>query len=85
MANPYVNKVIINGVTKIDLSNDTVAAAHLESGYTAHDKSGAQITGTLVKGIVPSGSQTKTANGTYDVTTLAQLIVAIPVYDGTVM
>lgn len=31
-----------------------------------------------------SGSQTKTANGTYDVTTLAQLVVAIPVYDGSV-
>ena len=30
-----------------------------------------------------SGSDTKTANGTYDVTNLAQLIVAIPVYDGS--
>lgn len=29
------------------------------------------------------GSETKTANGTYDVTNLASLVVAIPVYDGT--
>lgn len=85
MANPYVNKVIINGATKIDLSNDTVAAAHLESGYTAHDKSGAQITGTLVKGITPSGTRTVTANGTYDVTSYANCTVAIPVYDGSVV
>ena len=29
-----------------------------------------------------SGSETKTANGTYDVTALASLTVAIPVYTG---
>jgi len=46
MANQYVNKVIINGVTKLDLTGDTVAANKLLSGYTAHDKSGASITGT---------------------------------------
>ena len=31
-----------------------------------------------------SGSQTKTANGSYDVTTLQTLVVAIPEYDGGV-
>lgn len=46
MANQYVNKVVINGQTKIDLTGDTVAAAKLLSGITAHDKSGAPITGS---------------------------------------
>lgn len=46
MANQYVNKVIVNGVTKIDLTGDTVTADTLIKGATAHDKSGAPITGT---------------------------------------
>ena len=37
----------INGV---NISGDTVTAAHLESGYTAHDRAGNAITGTLVAG-----------------------------------
>lgn len=46
MANQYVNKVVINGETKIDLTGDTVAADKVLAGYTAHDKTGAVITGT---------------------------------------
>jgi len=46
MANQYVNKVIVNGITKIDLTGDTVTADTLIKGATAHDKSGAPITGT---------------------------------------
>lgn len=46
MANQYVNKVIYGGDTLIDISSDTVDASHLLSGYTAHDKSGAPITGS---------------------------------------
>lgn len=47
MANQYVSKVVLsNGTTLIDLTADTVTAATLLSGTTAHDKSGAQITGT---------------------------------------
>lgn len=46
MAGQYINKVIVNGRTKMDLTSDTVDAAHLLSGYTAHDKSGAPIEGT---------------------------------------
>lgn len=46
MANQYYNKIIVNGQTKIDLTSDTVTADKLASGYTAHDKSGAPITGT---------------------------------------
>lgn len=47
MANAYVNYVVINGTSKLDLRSDTVDAAHLASGYTAHDKAGAPVTGTL--------------------------------------
>ena len=43
-----VNKVEINGVVKLDLTKDTVTPATLLSGYTAHDKSGQVIRGTLV-------------------------------------
>lgn len=44
--NQYVNKVVYDGTTLIDLTSDTVAAAYLLKNYTAHDKSGAPITGT---------------------------------------
>ena len=37
---------IVKHVTAVDLSNDTVDAAHLLQGYTAHDKNGNAITGT---------------------------------------
>ena len=46
MANQYINKVIYGNRTLIDLTGDTVEAAKVLSGYTAHDKSGALITGT---------------------------------------
>ena len=42
-----VNHVIINGETVVDLRNDTVSADKLLKGATAHDKTGAAITGTL--------------------------------------
>lgn len=40
------NKVIFGGTTLIDLTADTITAADLASGVTAHDKSGEAITGT---------------------------------------
>lgn len=46
MPDSHVNKVIFGGNTLIDLTADTVDAAHLLSPYTAHDRSGAIITGT---------------------------------------
>lgn len=47
MANEYVSKVVLsNGTTLIDLTGDTVTPASMLSGATAHDKSGAPITGT---------------------------------------
>lgn len=55
-----VNKLVVNGVTKLDLTGDTVDANKILSGYKAHDKSGAQITGALQ---TEAGSAT--TNGTY--------------------
>lgn len=46
MANLYKNKVIYGGDVLIDLTSDTVSADKLAYGITAHDKSGAPITGT---------------------------------------
>lgn len=46
MANQYVNKVIYGGQTLIDLTGDTVTASDILTGKKAHDKSGAQITGS---------------------------------------
>lgn len=45
MAN--TNQVIVNGETILDLRSDTVTPETLQKGYTAHDKSGTKITGTL--------------------------------------
>lgn len=48
MANPANNKVqLADGTVLIDLTNDTITASDLLSGVTAHDASGAIITGTL--------------------------------------
>lgn len=41
-----INKVIYGGNTLIDLTADTITASDLKDGITAHDKSGAVITGT---------------------------------------
>lgn len=42
----YTNKVIYGGKTLIDLTGDTISADKLLAGITAHDKSGAPITGS---------------------------------------
>lgn len=42
----YVSKVVYFGETLIDLTSDTVEASKILKGFTAHDKSGAPITGT---------------------------------------
>lgn len=47
MANTYNSKVVLaNGDVLMDLTADTVDAAHLLDGYTAHGKDGAPITGS---------------------------------------
>ena len=48
--NPYVNKVTIGSQTVLDLTGDTVDAAHLAKGYTAHNMAGESIVGTMEAG-----------------------------------
>lgn len=50
MANAYVNKVVQGNDTLIDLTADTVTVSVMLSGVTAHDASGAPITGTMADG-----------------------------------
>ncbi len=44
-----INKVIYGGKTLLDLTADTVTPDKLANGITAHDKTGATITGTSTK------------------------------------
>ena len=41
-----INKIIYGGTTLIDLTGDDITESDLKYGIKAHDKSGAQITGT---------------------------------------
>lgn len=93
-----VNKVVYveNSVQKtlVDLTTDTVTADKLASGITAHDKTGAQITGTMETSSIklqPSKSITVTQNGTvsvspdggYDGLKKADVTVNVPSSGGT--
>ena len=44
---PDQNGGVIKNITAVDISSDTVDAAHLVSGYTAHDRLGQAITGSM--------------------------------------
>ena len=54
MANSKVQ--LSDGTVLLDLTSDTVAADKMLSGYTAHDKSGAKITGNVTFSTVYTGS-----------------------------
>ena len=45
--NTNVNKVSYNNTVLIDLTSDTITPDVLLEGYTAHDKSGATISGSI--------------------------------------
>ena len=85
-----VNKVEINGEVKLDLTADTVTAAKLAQGETAHDASGQRITGTMsvvrlqlivtvsAGATVTATNGSKTIIGTSDSTGVCTLIVPEP-------
>lgn len=51
-----VSKVVYGSDSLIDLTGDTVTDSALLSGYTAHDKAGDLITGSLTIQTVYTGS-----------------------------
>lgn len=51
-----VNKVVYGSRTLVDLTQDTVASDKLVRGYTAHDKTGNAITGSLKIQVYRTGS-----------------------------
>lgn len=57
-----VSKVVYGTGTLMDLTGDSVTAAALLSGYTAHDKAGESITGTLSVLTVYTGSGAPASN-----------------------
>ena len=65
-----VNKVDVNGVTVLDLTQDSVTPATLKKGETAHDASGAAIVGEMESSApsLQSKSATYTSNGTATIT-----------------
>lgn len=82
-----VNKVELNGVVKLDLTADTVTAAKLAHGETAHDASGKLITGTMTApqlqivvttsagATVTATKGSKTVSGTADASGHCTLVV----------
>lgn len=64
MAN--ANQVVVNGETILDLRSDTVTPETLQKGYTAHDKSGTKITGTLEASSSGAAKETWVLNSTVD-------------------
>ena len=73
-----ISKIILNGVTQMDLTQDTVTAAHLETSYTAHGANGQPVTGSLT----PGGSPNLQAKTGISPTTSSQTITADSGYDG---
>ena len=65
-----VNKVDVNGVTVLDLTQDSVTPATLKKGETAHDASGAAIVGEMESSApsLQSKSVAYTSNGTATIT-----------------
>ena len=58
-----INKVVFGNQTLIDISDATVTADKLLSGYTAYTKAGVKVTGTASAGLqVVTGSYTGTSS-----------------------
>lgn len=71
-----ISKIILNGVTQIDLTSDTVAANNLIAPNTAHGADGEAIVGTA------SGEPNLQSKSNISPTTSSQTITADSGYDG---
>lgn len=71
-----IAKIILNGVTQMDLTSDTVVKQTLVTGTTAHRADGVMISGAFSP-VIPIGTLSITSNGTYDVTNYASANVAV--------
>lgn len=86
-----ISKIILNGVTQMDLTQDTVGANNLIAPNTAHGANGEPITGTATQGITPTGTKnisiTENGTTTEDVTAYAnaQITVNVPTPASTSM
>ena len=81
-----INKVTLGENTLIDLSGDTVSADKLAEGYTAHDKAGNAIVGTMESSVVtkPYIEYTLTADGTGYKTINIRGDGVTPAFDGMI-
>ena len=75
--NPYVNKVQFGNTVVMDISGDTVAANKMLSGVTAHDKSGASITGSI-----PTKTASDLVQSTEVSTTVGRTFIRLTVPSG---
>ena len=73
----YISKIILNGVTQMDVTQDTVASNNLLNGYTATGADGAPVSGSYV----PSGASLQ-AKTNISPTTSSQTITPDQGYDG---
>ena len=79
-----ISKIILNGVTQIDLTQDTVSdASHIRNGFVGHLNNGNSETGNY-SGTTPTLiSKSVTANGTYNASSdnadgYSSVVVAVP-------
>ena len=76
-----ISKIILNGVTQMDVTQDTVASTNLLSGYTATKNDGTKVNGAYEP---PSAPTLQTKSKTYTPTTSQQTESITPDsgYDG---
>lgn len=61
-----ISKIILNGVTQMDLTQDTTDASKTLASYTGHGADGEAFTGSYVPSVPVLTTKTITANGTYN-------------------
>ncbi len=71
-----VSKVILNGSTLIDVTDDTVASSNLLTGYTATGADGETVLGAITNGSATTPTTSITANPTISVNSSTGVITA---------